>query len=74
MARCDDDGWLFIVCVGVVIEMLVFDMSAEAEVEKELVKSFSISVTSGSLTSSVYVDSTYSGMIWILVRAICGSG
>ena len=74
MARCDDDGWLFIGCVGVVVGMLVSDMSSEAEVEKELVKSISISVTSGSLTSSVYVDSTYSGMIWILVRAICGSG
>jgi len=63
MARCDDDGWSFIGCVGVVVGMMVSDMSSEAEVEKELVKSISISVTSGSLTSSVYVDSTYSGMI-----------
>jgi len=74
MARCDDDGWLFIGCVGVVVGMLVSDMSSEAEVEKELVKSISISVASGSLTSLVHVDSTYSRVIWILVEAICGSG
>jgi len=50
-------------------------MSSEAEVEKELVISISISVASGSLTSSIHdVDSTYSGVIWILVEAICGSG
>jgi len=73
MARCDD-GWLFIGCVGVVVGMLVSGMSSEAEVEKELVKSISISVASGSLTCSVHVDSTYSGVIWILVEAICGSG
>jgi len=30
MARCDDDGWLFIDCVGVVVGMLVSDMSSEA--------------------------------------------
>jgi len=54
--------------------MLVSDMSSEAEVEKELVISISISVASGSLTSSVHdVDSTYSGMLLILVEVVCGS-
>jgi len=72
MARCDDDGWLF---VGMVVVGILFSvMSSEAVVEKEFVKSISISVASGSLTSSVHeVDSIYSGMIWILVKAICGS-
>jgi len=74
MARCDDEGWLFVGIVGIVVGMSVSDMSSEAEVEKELVISISISVASGSLTSSVHdVDSTYSGMIWILVKVICGS-
>jgi len=48
-------------------------MSSEVEVEKEFVISISISVASASLTSSVHeVDSMCSGMIWILVEAVCG--
>jgi len=42
--------------------------------ERELIISISISVAFGSLTSSVHdVDTIYSGMIWILVEAVCGS-
>ena len=49
-------------------------MSSEAEVERELIISIFISVASGSLTSSVHdVDSTYLGMIWLLVEVVCGS-
>jgi len=60
--------------VGIVVGILVSVMSSEAEVEKEFVISISISVASGSLTSSVHeVDSMCSGMIWILVEAVCGS-
>ena len=74
MARLDDEGWLFVGMVGIVVGILVPVMSSEAEVEKEFVISISISVASGSLTSSIHeVDSIYSGMIWILVEAVCGS-
>jgi len=58
--------------IGIVVGILVSVMSSEAEVEKEFVISISISVASGSLTSSVHeVNSIYSGMIWI--KSICGS-
>jgi len=74
MARCDDECWLFVGMFGIVVGILVSDMSSEAKVEKELVILISISVASGSLTSSVHeVDSIYSGMIWILVESVCGS-
>jgi len=74
MARLDEEGWLFVGMVGIVVGILVSDMSSEAELEKELIISISISVASGSLTSLVHdVDSIYSGMIWILVEAVCGS-
>ena len=51
MARLDDEGWLFVGMVGIVVGILVYVMSSEAEVEKEFVISISISVASGSLTS-----------------------
>jgi len=74
MARLDEEGWLFVGMFGIVVGILVSDMSSEAELEKELIISISISVASGSLTSLVHdVDSIYSGMIWILVEAVCGS-
>ena len=44
MARWDDESWLFVGCVGIVVGMLVSNMSSEAEVETELVISISISV------------------------------
>jgi len=72
MAKLDDEGWLFVGMV--VVGILVSIMSSEAKVEKEFVTSISISVASGSLTSSIHeVDSIFSGMIWILVKAICDS-
>jgi len=74
MARLDDEGWLFVGMVGIVVGILVYVMSSEAEMEKEFVISISISVASGSLTSSVHeVDSMCLGMIWILVKAVFGS-
>jgi len=74
MARFDGEGWLFVGMVGVMIGMvgiLVSEMSSEAEVEKELVISISMSVAYGSLTSSVHdIDSIWSGMIWEMVEAV----
>ena len=34
MARCDDEVWLFVGMVLIVVGILVSDMSSEAEVEK----------------------------------------
>jgi len=75
MARFDGEGWLFVgmvgIMVGIVVGILVSEMSSEAEVEKELVISISMSVASGSLTSSIHdIDSIWPGMIWEMVEAV----
>jgi len=74
MARFDDESWLFVGMVGVmigIVGILVSKMSSEAEEEKELVISTSMSVASGSLTSSVHdIVSIWSGMIWEMVEAV----
>ena len=49
-ARFDGEGWLFVGMVGIfvgIVGILVSEMSSEAEVEKELVISISMSVASG---------------------------
>jgi len=77
-AKFDSEGWLFVGIVGIFVGMvgiLVSEMSSEAEVEEELVISTSMSVASGSLTSSVHdIDSIWSGMIWEMVEAVSRLG